>query len=118
MDVNVPRKIQCSSSSGSLYYFSQSLETCFILRINVSSALKVVLWVKICLNMNNFLGSIERKFPSSSFPNAKEQAKKSSKQGWTECETADRGQTKIQRASKGVEESQICEEKCWKVNCS
>ena len=45
-----------------MYYFSQSLETCLILRFNVFSALKVVLWVKICLNMNNFLGSIERKF--------------------------------------------------------
>ena len=37
-----------------LHYFSQSLETCLIVRFNVLSAFKVVLWVKICLNMNNF----------------------------------------------------------------
>ena len=46
------------------------------MRFNVFFALKVVLWVKICLNMNNILGSIERIFPKSSFPNAKDQAKK------------------------------------------
>ena len=62
-----------------LYYFSQSLKTCLILRFNVFPTLKVVLCVKICLNINNFLGSIERKFPSSSFPNAKEKAKNAAK---------------------------------------
>ena len=47
-----------------LYYFSQSVETWLILRFDFFSALKVVLCVKICLNM------------SSSFPMPKKKQKK------------------------------------------
>ena len=114
MDVNVPRKIQCSSSSVSLYYFSQSLETCLFLHINVSSALKVVLWVKICLNMNNFLGSIERKFPSSSFPNAKELAKKAANKAGLNAKQRIEGKGKYSEQAKELKKAKYVKKNAGK----
>ena len=56
-------------------YFSQSLETCLILRFNVFFCAQGCSLGKNLFE-HKLLGSIERKFPSSSFPNPKEQAKK------------------------------------------